>query len=569
MANNRSLEAGTQGAMRALSDFENTVHTEIMTALAEGKAPGAYKEKEKHKILFFEDWWVESLAHLTITDAQSIINHFTIIANNFDGALADYCKVNKINQDDIFSLKKIELFKKLIPLRQAITLMRYYFNTLTPHETPEKGKDYFGDLGARAEHVVNRMNNLKEKMIFLEQENNTLVDFISVLVQHIQVRGLGFADKAEPAYQKPYSDQKLILLSTLLNGLPYHASLERAMHYLDGKLDGGVVDLEEAKNTIQTNLNTFNALIEFFTGEEGWLVDFLSACDVALAAWLRRAEELSRLLPNLKLEFGRELLLKIQRLSLSDIEGHVSCLLGRMKDVSHLPISPNKAWPRASKEIKDSLKNLKTSVQHFVDHYHHQAFEDLFKTAEQSILEFNTWHNDVFKPQVANYQQNVVKLHQYLQALIFLLHEYHALMKQYNQTRCQRLGFFFKHNAIFVAAGGVTAFTVALPMCLSFFSLGLLESLSYSAVSFFLGAGSGCAVGAIKERCRPSTEEAPLLIPKEPSPPSPHEAVRPSYHVSLFAVNLFPSVQYREREKRDIERGYGSMKLKSQKDTEC
>jgi hypothetical protein len=58
-----------------------------------------------------------------------------------------------------------------------------------------------------------------------------------------------------------------------------------------------------------------------------------------------------------------------------------------------------------------------------------------------------------------------------------------------------------------------------------------------------------------------------LLIPEEPSPPSPHEVVRPSYHVSVFAVNLFPSVQYREREKRDIERGYGSMKVKSQKDT--
>lgn len=536
MANNRSVARAHVSAMddllSAMNQFEATVKDEIVRALAEGKRPASLTEKEKHKITYFSALWGKTdFSQVVITDAQSVVNHFTRIHHSFNQALQAYCDEHDIKQQDIFVEKKVELFKAVVALRQTLALQRYSLSAFTPTESAEKAEGYFLELSTRSMHVQNRMVDLKEKMLLLAQENTRVLDLISVLVQHVQERGLGFESVAPLKFNKPYEDNDLTVLSTFLNGLPSSAEVQ-------------------ASTNTQAHSESFERAITFFETDSGWMFQTTSHHDAVLGDWLRRQEELARLVPNVNIAFGEHLFSKVEALQFDSIMESTQAVIKLTGEMGH-SFSPNKVWSGAGHRMGEALKDLQATSNAFCAPY--EVHRDSFQASQNRVRPFMQWYEDEFKVAVSAYQADVNQWHHHLEDFLLILHHYQALTKQSNFTACQQLGFFLKHNGAIMGLGGLIGAGVTFPICWYLFSLDLTPAVLYATASLFLGTGSGAAVGAIKEHCRPTVDETkPLVVPAEPEKPKSGDTIRPSFPVSSWVFNLFPGVQYPQQ---DVELG--------------
>lgn len=547
MANNRSV-----ALQAALSDYEGLVFKQILEGLMEGKSTP--KEKENAKMNYFKCLWERlNLDRVKITDDQSVINHFTVIKKTSDNALAAYCQANNFDQAEFFSSEKIELFNQVIALRQAIALQRYWLSQFAESETPQRLENFLLEQGKRSTVATGRMDNLKETVPRLVANRDAVVDFTCVLINDVKNKNLEFVESDEPPFGKRYEGD-VQALSTMLHGLPDKASLDDAIQCLTGKMPVDKLEISAARVTIADGEEKLRNSIEFFEGE--WFCQIIKMHDDALKNWLRRSNELTLLTQGLNLQVGRDIFLKIEGLTTHSLERPLKGVIEACKAM------PNRAWPKVSGEIEASGNALMLALDAFCVDYraHHGAFQAL----DERVTDFKYWREEVSRV-VNSYQINVKQLHQCVTRFLKALHKHHDLMKQYEKNKCQRLGFFFKHHGLKIAVGGVLGAGVAFPICFSLLKLELSYSLLYSAASLLMGAGSGGAVGGIKEHCCPTSEEAePLLIPKPPEPADMDP--KPSYFVRGSYLDTFPGIPYRKRE-ADPEQGsikmerpsYGSM----------
>lgn len=547
MANNRAIEAGKIHAVGqlqlGLSSLERVMIQQIPLGLAEGKT--TLKEKEMHKIAYFQCLWHRSnLKDVKITDRQSIVNHFTSIMNSFDASLDAYCREHRLLKERIFSAQKIELFKSVIQLREVIALQRYCLSQFLPAESLASFEKYAIDLSSRSIHIEKRMAALSDKLNDLPSLNEACMNFNSVLVQHIKDRELGFAGVDEPRYPHPTYEGELLTLSTLLNGMPYKNTLDADIKVINGDIKVYKSDVEASRQKIPGFLECFEALILAFEEQAQLIAAQRKRHDAALNDWLRRREELKRLLPNLDTTLGDALDRKYQALGYDYLDEHVRAVINACAEM------PNRVWRGVTEKMKQTDSELQAGYADFSQKY--GVCLGVFRAAKQRIQAFNDWHQDEFLPEVNDYEANVVKLHAYVQEALMVFHHYYALLKKINLNPAGKMGFFFRHHGSKVALGGVVGAAIALPMCVYLFTLDLPHSLAYAGASFLTGAVGGLGVGGVKECCEPSFDETePLLIEEPPKKPSERDPLTPSYRVPAYVLNLFPSIRYEE----DIELG--------------
>lgn len=552
MMNNRARgvydNQAVEAWLRRLSKLEEIIYQQINFGLAEGKS--RLKSKEIHKQAYFKLHWERmKLSQARVTDAQSITNVFTQVASDFDQSLKEYCENNKINQTKMFTEQKIALFKALIPFRQLIELQRYWLSTFTPSDALSSIETYTVNLSSRSSFVQQRMESLNEKLEGLIQENKECQAFIQVIVGTIQGHELGFKERAQEEFKGVQYPVNLLLVSTVLNGLPHEGVLKAAMQRIDGRLASYPEDLEVAQQTIERGVDNFELLIGLFEEDDKVINTVCHRFDESLSDWLRRQEELARLIPNLNIQLGKDLSGKLAHLASCDLEGALEAVINGCRAMSN-----KRVWPDVAKIIQKEYAKSQNDFDEFTQRY--GVYMNIFNASRLRVEAFLAWHTNVFLPAVTTYREQVQTMHAISNESLMIFHQYHALLKQYQMTHAEGCRFFLKHHAGKISLGGVLGAGIALPMCIYLFALDIPHSLAYAGVSLLTGAAGGFVVGGVKERCRPSLDEAEArLIEPVPEGPSETDPIIPSHRAPSYALKLFPSIQYQKN--RDLESGEG------------
>jgi hypothetical protein len=560
MANNRSLEKGAvDGMQAALLVFEGGVFHEIVRGLAEGKKPASLKAKERHKIGYFQHLWeTMDFKNVNTTEAKTVSDHFQIKLNSFDLSLNQYCWDNKLKKEEIFSEKKILLFQHVIKLRQMVALQRYHLNNFTPAESHLSVARHTAALHSRCVHAQGRMQDLGRKLAELALENEAIVDFIAVLVQHVQMKSFGFVGVEEPAFEKRYENNSdLWRLSTALLSLPDQNMLRRASNHFNGKIKADRPELDAARATLAAGEPVLKEIIELFEAKNGWV---FQRHEYHLKAWFRRQQELAHLVEGLETDSLETLFSKVQALRFTHLEAPLQAVLescaGMPNGVLHG--SPSKLgtlcgspWPSVADKIAEAGAVLKQQSSDFCLPY--EAHRDLFNGSKELFDEFTAWQQDRLNPQIESYKNNLNKLLGYRNDFLKTLYAYHDLTLKYSLKTHALAASFFKKHAIEMSVGGVLNATLVFLLCFYLFELELPECLIYGAVALLAGVGGGAAEGAVRDRCCPAKAENQSLLVVEEKPVKKGGLVDSSYRVASYAMRLYPAIQY-QKQAPDVEK---------------